>query len=141
MGFKVVYKDNWGELICQRIVEGKLMKDIAEELGVAVSTIYTWESENVRGFRDNLREARRQSAYALVDECLSIADDCPLNSVSVARAALRIKTRMQIVNRLQPEPIAAPKTPLMEEPDNQMDPADFIKKFNLKHTPVTKEIN
>lgn len=132
-----VYSEALANKIIDRVFAGEPLKSICADLGVAPAVVGQWEVNNRGGFRDRLVEARRSQAGQLVEEILAIANDCPLNAVAVSRAAMQIKARQWIVERLHPRTFVQPMVEAPEVEMKTIEPADFLKQWQDRHGPLT----
>lgn len=109
--------------ICARLAQGESMRSVArDEEMPALSTIFKWLREH-KEFSDQYAIAKEESADALVDDMLDIADNqveqplivdgLPLqvdgklvmvkDAVSVNHARLRVDTRKWAASKLKPK--------------------------------------
>jgi hypothetical protein len=82
------------ETICMMLAEGKSLRKIAKEIGMAESTIRYWLHSDAEAFAHSTR-ARELGCDALADECLEIAD-APGDP---ADKRIKIDTRIRLIGK------------------------------------------
>jgi hypothetical protein len=111
-----IYSDELVDSICALLSEGKSMKSVCAMDGMpSMQTAWRWLREN-DVFREKYTMAKQESADALVDEMLDIADDgtndwmtgkesegWKVNGEHVQRSRLRVETRKWISAKLKPK--------------------------------------
>ncbi|MGB1580905.1 MAG: terminase small subunit protein [Nevskiales bacterium] len=119
-GRPTVYTDELSDRFCALLAEGLSVRTIckSEEFPCA-ATIFLWLRSN-KSFLEQYTRAKQESADALVDEMLDIADDgtndwmerlgedgkplgWQLNGEHVQRSRVRIETRKWISSKLKPK--------------------------------------
>tara|TARA_R110000850_G_scaffold150588_1_gene273384 strand:+ start:68 stop:514 length:447 start_codon:yes stop_codon:yes gene_type:complete len=109
------YTPELGDLICSELADGKSMRAVClpDEMPDK-ATVFRW-IRTKEGFRDQYARAKEESADALTDEMLDIADDsnldytktdedgAKLNSENIQRSRLRIDTRKWLASKLKPK--------------------------------------
>lgn len=102
------------DAICAELAEGKSLRSVckAEEMP-CIRTVFTW-MRTYPEFLQQYARAKEESADALADEILDIADDSArdfvsgengpvFNSEHVQRSRLRVDTRKWIASKLKPK--------------------------------------
>jgi len=119
VGSPTIYTEQLADEICERLSEGQSLRRVClSDLMPDKSTVFRW-LRTKQEFCDQYTRAKRESADALVDEMLDIADDShndwmekfteeegksdQLNPENIQRARLRIETRKWISARMQPK--------------------------------------
>ena len=109
------YTPELGDIICSELADGKSMRAVClpDEMPDK-ATVFRW-IRTKEGFRDQYARAKEESADALTDEMLDIADDSELdytktdddgvklNSENIQRSRLRIDTRKWLASKLKPK--------------------------------------
>lgn len=73
LGKKYTFSKFVGDIICQRIAEGQVLKDICAMPGMpSISIIYRWQREN-QEFAAAIQEAREVRAESFADEIYKLA--------------------------------------------------------------------
>jgi hypothetical protein len=108
----IKYTDTLGAEICTRIAMGESLVHICATSDYVphVATIYRWIAENP-DFCDIYTRAREMAAHTLFAECIDIADDDSkdvtdageVNHAAIARAKLRVDTRLRMAGKLAPK--------------------------------------
>lgn len=119
-GRSSTFTQEMADRICAALAEGKSMRTVCNGDGMpAMSTVFKWLRENP-GFSEQYAKAKEESADALVEEMLDIADDgtndwmeqhsqdgeavgYKLNGEAVQRSRLRVETRKWIAAKLKPK--------------------------------------
>lgn len=83
------------ETVCQRLAEGKSLRQIAREMDKAESTVRYYLAKSEEAFAHSAR-AKELGCDALADECLEIADD---PTIDVAEKRVRIDTRIRLIGK------------------------------------------
>ena len=106
------YTETLGAEICTRIAMGESLVHICatSEHIPHVATIYRWIAETP-DFCDIYTRAREMAAHTLFAECIDIADDDSrditdageVNHAAIARAKLRVDTRLRMAGKLAPK--------------------------------------
>lgn len=123
MGRPTKYTKPLADLICERLASGESMRSISRDEDMpAMSTLFLW-LRTQEGFSEQYAIAKEESADALVEDMLDIADNqvkapvlvdgVPLvvdgkpvevvDSASVAHARLRVDTRKWSASKLKPK--------------------------------------
>lgn len=109
------YNERIAEEICERLSNGQSLRSICDNVAgmPSMPTVRAWLAKEPL-FLDMFLHAREQQAHALFDECIDIADDTTKdvivaedgsvtsNPSAVARAKLRIETRLRCAAKLAP---------------------------------------
>lgn len=104
------YTDTIGKEIVTRLASGQSLHSICKlEHMPHISTIYDWVAKEPI-FAEHYGRAREHAAHTLFDQCLDIADDSSqdiledgsANNAAIARAKVRIDTRMRVAGKLAP---------------------------------------
>jgi predicted transcriptional regulator len=122
--------------IIDRLAQGDKLRAICRDLSVSHNSVSAWEASNKHNFRDRMNEARRSRVNLLVDEILEIADDCPLNDVAVKRAALQIRARQFVIDRLAPAKLVKADQEQVEQDvafASAPSPAEFLKQWQARN--------
>ena len=120
MGRPTTYTQDLADRICAELAEGKSMRNVCKgEDMPSMSTVFKWLRERP-DFSQQYTKAKEESADALVEEMLDIADDgtndwmeqhnqegeavgYKLNGEAVQRSRLRVETRKWIAAKLKPK--------------------------------------
>lgn len=109
------YNQETADRICSQLAEGKSMRTVclAEDMPV-MSTVFKWLREK-KDFSEQYAKAKAESADALVEQMLDIADDGRNDTYEdadgnqrtdtdvIARSRLRVDTRKWIAAKLKPK--------------------------------------
>ena len=108
----IPFTEEQGELICTLLAQGVPLTRICETQPSLphIATVWKWIRENPLFFADYVR-AHESAADTWFSECLDIADDASQdvnpdgspNSAAVARAKLRIDTRLRMIAKIAPK--------------------------------------
>lgn len=141
------YTEELGDLICSKLADGKSMRFVCKSDSMPdKSTVFRWIRTKDE-FRDQYARAKEESADALTDEMLDIADDSELdytktdddglklNSENIQRSRLKIDTRKWLASKLKPKKygdkqFVETKDTTQDFSDNDLD--DRIKALMLK---------
>lgn len=110
---KLEYSDEIADVFLTQLSDGKSMKSVCEMMNVKRHVIWRWLRENEE-FKKLYELAKRESADAIEDEILDIADDNKddiietgngilLNRVAVDRAKLRVDSRKWVAAKRNPQ--------------------------------------
>lgn len=117
MGRPSEFSQELADRICAELADGLSMRTICKADDMPdKSTVFRWIRTNTE-FRDQYTRAKEESADALTDEMLDIADDSSndwiernsddggvqFNGDHVQRSRLRIETRKWIASKLKPK--------------------------------------
>lgn len=120
MGRPTSYTQELADLICAELAEGKSMRTVCKADDMpSMSTVFKWLRERPE-FSQQYTKAKEESADALVEEMLDIADDgtndwmevhdkdgeaagYKINGEAVQRSRLRVETRKWIAAKLKPK--------------------------------------
>lgn len=117
-GRPTTFTKDLADEICARLAEGKSMRTVLKADNMpAMSTVFKWLREN-NEFSEQYARAKEESADALVDEMLEIADDGSNDLMTIEkgdtsyemenkevtnRSKLRVETRKWIASKLKPK--------------------------------------
>ncbi len=95
------YTQELADRICERLALGESMRTVCREEGMPVmSTIFKWLRENEL-FSEQYARAKQESADAMSEELLEIADN-PSNE-DVNRDRLRVDARKWLMAKMKPK--------------------------------------
>lgn len=108
-----IYTQELANTICAELAIGKSLRTVLKEDGMpSMSTVFNWLSSN-RKFLEQYEKAKAESADALVEDMLYIAEDKPvfidekgvekIDSAGIARNRLRVDTRKWVASKLKPK--------------------------------------
>jgi len=109
------YNDETAIAICAELAAGRSLRSVCEDESMPdKATVFRWLAKH-EAFRDQYARAKEESADALVEDMLAIADD-GLNDTYTAedgtertmtdvvqRSKLRVETRKWIASKLKPK--------------------------------------
>lgn len=119
-GRPTTFTQDLADRICAELAEGKSMRTVCKADDMpAMSTVFKWLREHP-SFSEQYTKAKEESADALVEEMLDIADDgtndwmeihdkegaavgYKVNGEAVQRSRLRVETRKWIAAKLKPK--------------------------------------
>ena len=113
------YSLELSDRICEMLARGKSMRTVAkEDWSPSIATMFMWLRTNDK-FSEQYEKAKEESADALVEEMLDIADDgsndymesigkdgktyTKINAEHVQRSRLRVDARKWISSKLKPK--------------------------------------
>jgi hypothetical protein len=108
------YSESLADTICARLAEGESMRRIARDESMpALSTLFLWLRKH-NGFSEQYVMAKQESADAMFEEILDIADNgtndfvetqggYKTNSENIQRSRLRIDTRKWMMSKMKPK--------------------------------------
>lgn len=110
VGRPTKYSSDIADLLCAEIADGKSMRTVcASETMPAMSTIFRWLNEKPE-FKEQYEIAKQESADAMVEDMLFIADeiaamspDGKVDSADIAHKRLRVDTRKWVASKLKPK--------------------------------------
>lgn len=115
IGRPTIYSNELADRICTELASGRSARSVCSEEGMpAMQTFWRWLRENP-AFRERYACAKQESADALVEEMLDIADNSTGDYAeddegrirfvpeNVQRARLRIDARKWIASKLKPQ--------------------------------------
>lgn len=119
MGRPTIYSQDLADIICAALAEGRSLRSICEhEEMPCLTTIFNW-LRTKPDFLAQYARAKEESADALADEMLDIADDArndwmersekegktgwELNGEHIQRSRVRIDTRKWLASKLKPK--------------------------------------
>ena len=109
-----MYSDDLADRICAALATGISLNRLCKQDDMpAPATVFRWLGENP-GFRDKYTLAKQESADAMAEDILDIADDQTQdellteegyrgNPVAVNRARLRVDTRKFLMAKMKPK--------------------------------------
>jgi uncharacterized protein with von Willebrand factor type A (vWA) domain len=115
-GRPTIYTQDLADLICERLANGESMRSVARDKNMPASaTMFRW-MRSQEGFRDQYEIAKEESADALVEDMLDIADNGAeqeleidgteikaVTQVGVSHARLRVDARKWAASKLKPK--------------------------------------
>lgn len=115
MGRPSDYTQDIADKICSELADGKSMRTVclADDMPDK-ATVFRW-IRTIEEFRNQYTRAKEESADALTDEMLDIADDLSndyvktdeggdrLNPENIQRSRLKIETRKWLASKLKPK--------------------------------------
>jgi len=113
------YTKELADAICERLAMGESMRTVSkDETMPAMSTMFKWLREN-DNFSEQYARAKQESADAMAEEILDIADDGTndwetiefengykkevINHEVLARSRLRVDTRKWLMSKMKPK--------------------------------------
>lgn len=118
IGRPTIFTKELADQICEQLAMGKSMRTVCrDERMPAMSTIFSWLRTN-EDFLEQYARAKEESADALVDEMIEIADDGSNDLMTITkgrtdyevenkevtnRSKLRVDTRKWIASKLKPK--------------------------------------
>lgn len=113
------YTQDLADAICERLAMGESMRTVSkDETMPAMSTMFKWLRENDK-FSEQYARAKQESADAMAEEILDIADDGTndwetiefengyekevINHEVLARSRLRVDTRKWLMAKMKPK--------------------------------------
>jgi len=113
------YSPDLAAAICAELADGRSLRSVCRDEGMPdKATVFRWLAEH-EAFRDQYARAKEESADAMVDDMIDIADDSRndwmekagddagagwlLNGDHVQRTKVRIDTRKWIASKLKPK--------------------------------------
>lgn len=101
------YTTEVADAICERLAYGESLRAICAAAGIGRTTVFRWIACH-KEFRDQYLRARTIQADYIYDEIIDIADDV-VDPRDVARARLRINTRLRQLARMTPRKYRDPR--------------------------------
>lgn len=116
-GRPTLYSDNLSDKICSLLSEGQSLRAVCREEGMpCAATVFSW-LRTIPEFLEQYEKAKQESADAMVDEILDIADNAnndwmeisgdsegyKQNGEAIQRSRLRVDTRKWIASKLKPK--------------------------------------
>lgn len=132
--------------ICALLSQGQSLRTVAKAKGVpSIQTIFTWMQKHPE-FLEQYTRAKQESADAMIEEMLDIADDATndwmekndkdgnaigyqVNGEHVNRSRLRIETRKWLASKLKPKKYGDKITNEHQALDKEGDPIGFRVEF------------
>lgn len=101
---RAAYAPELAAAFCAAIAEGdKAIADICKLKGMpSKATVFRWKA-SIPEFREMYEAAKDMQIELHIDECASIADQCAVDKDAIAKARLRIDTRMERAQLLRPK--------------------------------------
>ena len=148
------YSKKLSDEICAQLADGKSLRTVCLPDDMPdKATVFRWLRTNEE-FRDQYARAKEESADALTDEMLDIADDGSndwmkrhgkdeedywvVNGEHVQRSRIRIDTRKWIASKLKPKKYGD-KTVIAGDPDNPIKTQALPFDFTDPETPAEAE--
>lgn len=113
MGRQSTYSQEVADEICERISVGEPLRQICRDDGMPHwTTVYAWQEAH-KDFALRIARAREMGEDAIAQECLAIADQTELDTIStehgdrpntewITRSRLRIETRLKLLAKWNP---------------------------------------
>ena len=118
IGRPAIYTPELASKLCSYLSMGKSLRTACKQEGMpSIMTVYNWLSRHPE-FIEQYTRAKEESAEALAEDMLDIADESPtaietdkdgnvvatkLDSAGVARNRLRVETRKWVASKLKPK--------------------------------------
>lgn len=118
IGRPAIYTPELASKLCSHLSMGKSLRTSCKQEGMpSIMTVYNWLSRHPE-FVEQYTRAKEESAEALAEDMLDIADESPtaietdkdgnvtgtkLDSAGVARNRLRVETRKWVASKLKPK--------------------------------------
>jgi hypothetical protein len=118
IGRPAIYTPELAAKLCSYLSMGKSLRTACKQEGMpSIMTVYNWLSRHPE-FIEQYTRAKEESAEALAEDMLDIADESPtaietdkdgnvvatkLDSAGVARNRLRVETRKWVASKLKPK--------------------------------------
>lgn len=103
IGRPTKYSEDLVSKILTRISEGESVRTICTDPAMpAMSQIFNWLAAN-KSFQEQYARAKQESADAMAEDMLEIADSTYASRDEVAKAKLRVETRQWIASKLKPK--------------------------------------
>lgn len=118
VGRPAIYTPELASKLCSHLSMGKSLRTSCKHEGMpSIMTVYNWLSRHPE-FIEQYTRAKEESAEALAEDMLDIADESPiavekdkdgnvvgtkLDSAGVARNRLRVETRKWVASKLKPK--------------------------------------
>ena len=116
MGRPAVYTKELADIVCQRLAMGESMRSVSRDDAMpAMTTLFKW-IRTIDEFAQQYDKAKIESADALVEDMLDIADNqavqeievdgethSAVTAVGVSHAKLRVDTRKWAASKLKPK--------------------------------------
>ena len=142
-GRPTIYTQDLSDIICERLSLGESMRSVSRDPDMPASaTMFRWLREKPE-FREQYEIAKEESADALVEEMLEIADDgtndwmeshgqdgenmgYKINGEHVQRSRLRVDVRKWAASKLKPKKYSDRHAVDHTSSDNSMTPKDAV---------------
>ena len=119
LGRPTKYSQALADDVCERLANGESMRSVCRDDSMpAMTTLFRWLRE-IEAFQQQYTRAKEESADALFEDLLDIADDSTndymmkksksgeeyesVNPESIARSRLRVDTRKWALSKLKPK--------------------------------------
>ena len=120
IGRPTIYTQELVDTICAELAEGRSLRSVLLDDGMpSMATVFRWlREEDKKTFQEQYARAKEESADALAEEMLDIADDgtndwmerqgenaegWQVNGEHIQRSRVRIDTRKWIASKLKPK--------------------------------------
>lgn len=130
------YSQELVDTICEQLSEGMSLRTICDADDMpAKSTVFRWLRTHEE-FQDQYARAKQESAEAMIEDMLAIADTG--NRTDTQRARLRVDTRKWIASKLKPKKYGD-KMQLAGDPDNPLEMITRIERVVLDGNPADSD--
>lgn len=116
------FNEEIAQKICDLILEGNSIRSICSFVNMPhVATVMRWLKDH-NDFAKSYTLAKQQYAEFIFDKIVEIADQCPMDKDSIAKARLMIDARKYAVSKLAPKKYGSKieNIEVMESPNIQI---------------------